>query len=418
MVSAYVLLTMSVPLVGAVIMVPVVSAIDVMSVFAPKAAALRLVRAAPALLALVPPLAKGSMPVTCVVRSTPESVPPSVSDPDDVTVPVSVMPLTVPVPPTEVTVPTNASVALIVIAPVPFVMVTFVPAVSVALVSVLPVVFPISSCPLVYVVSPVPPLATASVPPIVIVPDVVIGPPLVVKPVVPPLTATLETVPVPVSVTQVGAAVPFDVSTCPIEPSELSANFVPVEYTTAPATGDRASPVPPRPKGSAPWVWFVSDRSKAGWIWSPRDKVLATPAVALPSAKGVVEEKLAVSVMSLASEPPPVRPLPAVIVRVVGTKPVTLSAAVVTVVTRPVASTVRTGTAEPDPYVPAVTPVRESSVTPTPPAAIEMTRSAERSPPPERPVPDAITRVDGTAPTAAMFANWTLYVTPLRTYGR
>ena len=106
MVSAYVLLTMSVPLVGAVVMVPVVSAIDVMSVFAPNAAALRLVRAAPALLALVPPLAKGSMPVTCVVRSTPESVPPSVSDPDDVTVPVSVMPLTVPVPPTEVTVPT------------------------------------------------------------------------------------------------------------------------------------------------------------------------------------------------------------------------------------------------------------------------------------------------------------------------
>ena len=137
---------------------------------------------------------------------------------------------------------------------------------------------------------------------------------------------------------------------------------------------------------------------------------MATPGEAMPSASGVVAEKLAESVMSLASEPPPVRPFPAVIVREVGTKPVTFSAAVVTLVTRPVASTVRTGTSEPDPYVPAVTPVRESWLTPTPPAAIEMTRSAERSPPPARPVPDAMTRVDGTAPTAAMFANWTLNV--------
>ena len=48
----------------------------------------------------------------------------------------------------------------------------------------------------VLVVTPVPPLATASVPANVIVPDVVMGPPLVVRPVVPPLTATLVTVPV------------------------------------------------------------------------------------------------------------------------------------------------------------------------------------------------------------------------------
>ena len=48
----------------------------------------------------------------------------------------------------------------------------------------------------VLVVTPVPPLATASVPANVIVPDVVIGPPLVVRPVVPPLTSTLVTVPV------------------------------------------------------------------------------------------------------------------------------------------------------------------------------------------------------------------------------
>ena len=46
------------------------------------------------------------------------------------------------------------------------------------------------------VVCPVPPFATASVPASVIVPDVVIGPPLAVKPVVPPLTLTLVTVPV------------------------------------------------------------------------------------------------------------------------------------------------------------------------------------------------------------------------------
>ena len=54
----------------------------------------------------VPPFATGSMPVTCVVKSTPDSVPPRVSEPDVVTEPVSVMPLTVPVPLTEVTVPT------------------------------------------------------------------------------------------------------------------------------------------------------------------------------------------------------------------------------------------------------------------------------------------------------------------------
>ena len=44
-------------------------------------------------------------------------------------------------------------------------------------------------------VIPVPPLATANVPAIVIVPDVVIGPPEKVIPVEPPLTSTLVTVP-------------------------------------------------------------------------------------------------------------------------------------------------------------------------------------------------------------------------------
>jgi hypothetical protein len=50
-------------------------------------------------------LAIGNVPVTCVVRLTPDNAPPRVSEPDVVTVPVSVIPLTVPVPPTDVTVP-------------------------------------------------------------------------------------------------------------------------------------------------------------------------------------------------------------------------------------------------------------------------------------------------------------------------
>ena len=54
----------------------------------------------------VPPLATGSVPVTWVERLTPDNVPPRVSDPEAVTVPVRVMPLTVPVPETDVTVPT------------------------------------------------------------------------------------------------------------------------------------------------------------------------------------------------------------------------------------------------------------------------------------------------------------------------
>jgi hypothetical protein len=53
----------------------------------------------------VPPLATGSVPVTWLVRLTPESVPPSVRFPALVTVPVNVMPFTVPVPPTLVTEP-------------------------------------------------------------------------------------------------------------------------------------------------------------------------------------------------------------------------------------------------------------------------------------------------------------------------
>ena len=62
----------------------------------------------------VPPLVTGSVPVTCVVRLTFDSVPPSVRLPVDVTVPVKVMPLTEPVPDTLVTVPTYWSFDVIV----------------------------------------------------------------------------------------------------------------------------------------------------------------------------------------------------------------------------------------------------------------------------------------------------------------
>lgn len=63
------------------------------------------VKAPPAVVAPVPPLATGSVPATCVDRLTPESAPPRVRLPAVVTVPLSVIPLTVPVPPTDVTVP-------------------------------------------------------------------------------------------------------------------------------------------------------------------------------------------------------------------------------------------------------------------------------------------------------------------------
>ena len=80
----------------------------------------------------------------------------------------------------------------------------------------------------VLLVTPVPPLATANVPAIVMVPDPVIGPPLYVRPVVPPLTLTLVTVPVPVTVVHVGAPAPPDVSTWPDVPVGEYASVVPV----------------------------------------------------------------------------------------------------------------------------------------------------------------------------------------------
>ena len=96
--SAYALFTMSVLADGAVDIVPVVNAIDVMSVFAPLFAALKFVRAAVAVMAPVPPLAMFTVPlrvmVPLVVIGPPEVVKPVVP-PDtatEVTVPVPLPP--------------------------------------------------------------------------------------------------------------------------------------------------------------------------------------------------------------------------------------------------------------------------------------------------------------------------------------
>ena len=78
------------------------------------------------------------------------------------------------------------------------------------------------------VVAPVPPLATTSVPANVNVPEVVMGLPLNVIPVVPPLAATLVT-PLAAGTAQVGAPAPLDVSTSPNVPAALNAIALPEE---------------------------------------------------------------------------------------------------------------------------------------------------------------------------------------------
>ena len=74
---------------------------------APSAVSLAVVIVAvtPATEVPVPPFAIGRTPLTCVVRLTPLSVPPSIKLPEPVTVPVRVKPETVPVPLTLVTEP-------------------------------------------------------------------------------------------------------------------------------------------------------------------------------------------------------------------------------------------------------------------------------------------------------------------------
>ena len=75
-----------------------------------------------------------------------------------------VKPVVPPETSTLVTEPAPGPVKATVMAPLPLVMVTPEPAVSVAGVNVLPVELPISSCPSVKLVCPVPPLVTGSVP--------------------------------------------------------------------------------------------------------------------------------------------------------------------------------------------------------------------------------------------------------------
>lgn len=71
--------------------------------------------------------------------------------------------------------------------------------------------------------APVPPLEAARVPARVMVPEVVIGPPEVVRPVVPPDTATLVTEPPPVMPRLVLASVAF---VAPVPPWEMLSGVV------------------------------------------------------------------------------------------------------------------------------------------------------------------------------------------------
>ena len=107
----------------------------------------------------------------------------------------------------------------------------------------------------------VPPLAIAKVPAKVIVPDVVIGPPEVVSPVVPPDTATEVTVP------------------DPPPPVELIVWFgqVPVIVTLVPATSAGAAvPVPPLATGSKP-VTPVVNGKPVTLVKVPLDGVPSAP---------------------------------------------------------------------------------------------------------------------------------------------
>ena len=153
----------------------------------------------------VPPLPIGRDPVTPVVSGSPvafvstsaEGVPSagvtSVGEVERTTDPVPVDVVT-PVPPLRTgSVPVTPVVSG---KPVALVRTRAVGVPSAGVTSVGDVERTVEPVP-VDVVTPVPPLATASVPASVIVPDVVTGPPLVVRPVVPPLTLMLTTEPAP-----------------------------------------------------------------------------------------------------------------------------------------------------------------------------------------------------------------------------
>jgi hypothetical protein len=137
-----------------------------------------------------------------------------------------------------------AEVEAIVIEPLPLVMVTPDPAVNVALVRVLPVVLPISNCPFVYVVCPVPPLDTPRVPPSVTAPVVAV---FGVNPVVP-----AEKLKTPAAAA--GAlvhVVPLDVNKFPFDPGATNKGAeVPFPKITLLAVRVVAA-VPPEATGSA-----------------------------------------------------------------------------------------------------------------------------------------------------------------------
>ena len=97
-------------------------------------------------------------------------------------------------------------------------------------------------------------MTAANVPARVIVPEPVIGPPEVVKPVVPPDTSTLVTVPAPARLCQVGGEAPLDVKTCAAVPVVPAAETVPV------VTPPVAVPVVPAP--AVPEVDAFYDASK------------------------------------------------------------------------------------------------------------------------------------------------------------
>lgn len=100
-------------------------------------------------------------------------------------------------------------------------------------------------------VRPVPPFAAASVPASVIVPEVVIGDPETVRPVVPPDKATLVTVPPLLGVADVHV-VPFDVRTLPLVPGATTCSAeVPLPSSTL-FSVRLVAPVPPLAIGKVP----------------------------------------------------------------------------------------------------------------------------------------------------------------------
>ena len=292
------------------------------------------------------------------------SVPPKVKFPLVVTVPLKLRPLTVPVPPTEVTVP----VVLDVPAPMAvrksaaFRDETVLSALKrgnvIALGFVIvnrfepSVVAPSAVRAAAAVVEPVPPLAMAKVPAKVIVPLVVMGPPLVVNPVVPPETATLVTVPVvldvpaPMAVLKVAASSAETVLSAFTRKKVMAAGFVRVNKfeptVVAPkfvrAVAAVVAPVPPLAMATVPVTfaavpvvfWFSVGTSAA-----TKARNVGTPAEPFGAARTVLAVWLAKLEGATASVPPRVIVPVVVIGPPVSVSPLTVPA-VATDVTVPV----------------------------------------------------------------------------------